>query len=554
MSHPSARQFALAMGREHKSARRWLFGAASIIIILLAALGLRHVSWNVLAFLPFGAIATLAVAGAWLRRGRQVHTASCCQVIVTDKGTSSRRFCAKQVFDVQWSFSGPAGAQLVGVSGLRSPAGTTPNGRLMRAVVEPDDYFTLVPSDSGRNQFSLLHFGKTGSLKKRLTSFGHVKAISSHIILYMGDGQYGTLISLLQEYGPEFSGTFSEIVTSPPQELVLDAIQARGPVDPLEQPRGKHLQVQPPRRLSDWDREVSYARIASGVTITSTAGVSFNTRVFCVQVRDLTELNLGRKADLWWQPDDFHEFLQVRVQIGKAYRQAAKMLGVDVLHVSSVGSHAVAGHEEMIKEWPELTHESRRGLGLGRKRQRAKNRDAYIAAVLKEQKRLWELDVDYPEEALARVAAKYSEKDRSYAHLLAQSYYEADRAPGSADGKDDVPTLAFASLFSRVPSFSEEDSLALNAENNSLIILDDQAEQTEPLSPAAIERKSTKGQASKGFGLSRDTLKTAGLSVTGHSLSRRQRLGAAASADDDGGVESGAESDVNSGAESGDDC
>ncbi|CAE8634208.1 unnamed protein product [Polarella glacialis] len=143
----------------------------------------------------------------------------------------------------------------------------------------------------------------------------------------------------------------------------------------------------------------------------------------------------------------------------------------------------------------------------------AKNRDAYIAAVLKEQKRLWELDVDYPEEALARVAAKYSEKDRSYAHLLAQSYYEADRAPGSADGKDDVPTLAFASLFSRVPSFSEEDSLALNAENNSLIILDDQAEQTEPLSPAAIERKSTKGQASKGFGLSRDTLKTAGLSV-----------------------------------------
>ena len=66
----------------------------------------------------------------------------------------------------------------------------------------------------------------------------------------------------------------------------------------------------------------------------------------------------------------------------------------------------------MCEAYPRLKDESRRGLGLGRKRQRAKNRDAYIAAVVKEQRRQHELGMQ-DEEGLARVAMRFSQKDQA---------------------------------------------------------------------------------------------------------------------------------------------
>mmetsp|Transcript_97946 Transcript_97946/g.281771 ORF Transcript_97946/g.281771 Transcript_97946/m.281771 type:complete len:584 (-) Transcript_97946:217-1968(-) len=179
--------------------------------------------------------------------------------------------------------------------------------------------------------------------------------------------------------------------------------------------------------------------------------VHFNNRVVCSYLRPVPpEL----KADVWWQQEDFDAFLNIRVEIGKAYRAAAKKLGLDIMQVSSVGSHGDEGYRAMIKINSKLCGESRRGLGLGRKRARAKNRDAYIAAVLYEQRRQrrvyqqlhgeassmsadsdvegqdnspnpdgFVLDVD----ALAVAARRVSEKDRLYAHFLAVSYYEQDR-------------------------------------------------------------------------------------------------------------------------------
>ena len=65
----------------------------------------------------------------------------------------------------------------------------------------------------------------------------------------------------------------------------------------------------------------------------------------------------------------------------------------------------------MINSSPSLKDESRRGLGLGRKRTRAKNRVAYISAVAKEQRRQHELGI-VDEDALARVATRFSKNDQ----------------------------------------------------------------------------------------------------------------------------------------------
>mmetsp|Transcript_14270 Transcript_14270/g.39390 ORF Transcript_14270/g.39390 Transcript_14270/m.39390 type:complete len:464 (+) Transcript_14270:85-1476(+) len=249
--------------------------------------------------------------------------------------------------------------------------------------------------------------------------------------------------------------------------------------------------------------------------------VTFNQRVACVVIRDLTELTPSKKSVFWWQPEDFAEFLRVRVEIGRAYRQAAKKLGVDV------GS--------AFPPVPELAHESRRGLGLGRKRQRAKNRDAYIAAVLGEQKRQRqalltaedaevrtplnsELDID----ELARVARSVSEKDRQYAYELGEMYYAADQAAdedsGESPARPTTPTSMAVAEMLRTPSLDEPlFARVLDEKNEDLV----DASCDEPFD---FQRKVSPGQSSKGFGVSRDMLQEVGLSVTGHSISKYQRL------------------------------
>jgi len=97
--------------------------------------------------------------------------------------------------------------------------------------------------------------------------------------------------------------------------------------------------------------------------------ITLKSSVFVCEVEDLSD----QKAELWWQQSDYAEFLRVRVELGKAYRDVAKRRGVPV--------------DSAFPAEPSLAHESRRGLGLGRKRQREKNRRQYIEAVLQEQKR-----------------------------------------------------------------------------------------------------------------------------------------------------------------------
>lgn len=70
-----------------------------------------------------------------------------------------------------------------------------------------------------------------------------------------------------------------------------------------------------------------------------------------------------------------------------------------------------------------MKDESRRGLGLGRRHQRARNRDAYVAAVLSEQRRQRAMGVRDPE-LIAALARKVSRRDTEYAHYLAKMYFE----------------------------------------------------------------------------------------------------------------------------------
>lgn len=299
--------------------------------------------------------------------------------------------------------------------------------------------------------------------------------------------------------------------------------------------------------------------------------VSFNPRVFCTYVRDLTDLPDARKSIIWWQQEDFDEFLKVRVEIGKAYRAAAKLLGLDVMQVSSIGSHGDEGYRAMIQIMPELAHESRRGLGLGRKRQRAKNRDCYIASVINEQQRQrdtfiiqhgegvpFELDDDM----LGRIARAVSKRDLDYAVKLAHLYYEQDRAAefGAAETAPAAPPALVSAPSSRwqpsdLPMQLPSPGLRRTESSSSLSCADPSSpirtqgsfslndeEDPEVLRNTSRRKLGEQRAYSKGFGLSREKLAGYGLSATGHSLSRLAGGRRAADEDTDG-AETGGETE-----------
>lgn len=230
--------------------------------------------------------------------------------------------------------------------------------------------------------------------------------------------------------------------------------------------------------------------------------VRFDPLIAVMTIPCCTELATEKREHLWWQPDDFVNFLRTRLDIAEAYKAAAHSLGVEMFNVCSVGDYAKAAYQATIETYPGLKDESRRGLGLGRRNQRARNRDAYLAAVVNEQGRQKQLGLHDPE-ALASVARAVSRKDREYAHFLAQMYYEQDHA-------DEYPENG------EVQTPSDQDNSDGSPRRSSSLrqIFWEEAEESS---------SSRCCPSSKGFGLTREKLREVGLSATGHVLSKTQR-------------------------------
>jgi len=124
------------------------------------------------------------------------------------------------------------------------------------------------------------------------------------------------------------------------------------------------------------------------------------------------------KDDLWWNAEDFQEFLRVRVALWQEYKDAAKQ-------------NRLRGHSFDIQD-PMLRSESKRGLGLGRVKLRQNNTKRYIQTVLKEQSRQrreanWQPGVPIDVEKIAEAARKVSASDVQYSIKRAEKDFEETR-------------------------------------------------------------------------------------------------------------------------------
>lgn len=550
-------------------------GCRALTIVLPAAFWpfLRLLMPHSVAATSGGVALTLVVLGsilAFYQRQRRRGKATVKVVLQPGQETSSPakvilRVSAKQVFDVQWCFNG---RELV-VSRFKEPAGNSVDGRFIRPAVDLEgDSFELCDSTVRAGHFALRHIDSNSVTKNQLTTYGHVRAIAMDALLYIGDGEYGTLILLKEERQYGSSMAFNIMMMDPPVGIIEGLARAAGAAlessSPACSSRCRAEAVLPgqapgaPRMTSQSTYDVSMLRASSDDRPRMPDRVRFKGEVSRKLIKDMTMLPEDKKSDLWWGAADFAEFLQVRVEIGKAYRAAARKLGVDVLDVSSVGSKGAEAYQHMCELAPCLKDESRRGLGLGRKKERARSRDAYIAAVLEEQERQRQAAIESDDsessglprqrvaEAIARAARLVSEKDREYAHHLAQTYYEQDRLDWwqpSAEKQDSETFSATESPSCRAKRSRSESSVG------SCDCTHDGAENSEEILQVIEEREEEAEEAvrarlnAKGFGLSRDKLQEVGLSATGHALSRHQRLRTVPGSFDDG-MSSAGESDL----------
>eukprot|EP00445_Apocalathium_hangoei_P009793 CAMPEP_0203868600 /NCGR_PEP_ID=MMETSP0359-20131031/17198_1 /ASSEMBLY_ACC=CAM_ASM_000338 /TAXON_ID=268821 /ORGANISM="Scrippsiella Hangoei, Strain SHTV-5" /LENGTH=483 /DNA_ID=CAMNT_0050787037 /DNA_START=71 /DNA_END=1522 /DNA_ORIENTATION=- len=261
--------------------------------------------------------------------------------------------------------------------------------------------------------------------------------------------------------------------------------------------------------------------------------VRFNHRVSAIYVKDLIDESADRKTALWWQQADFEKFLQDRVDIAKAYRAAAKKKGLNLTQVSTEhGTHADEGYRAMLEVNPRLKDESRRGLGLGLKRQRTKNRVAYIAVVVEEQTRQLEAATSVPfrldVEVLAAAAQRASAQDLEHAHHMAGMDFEREQAREQAlqvascetsKALEGQPILATHESFPWQSEGPEDYSGLVHSASFSL---NDELEPT-AATPGNLPPPS-QSFSSKGFGLSREKLQNFGLSATGRTISLYKRL------------------------------
>lgn len=131
------------------------------------------------------------------------------------------------------------------------------------------------------------------------------------------------------------------------------------------------------------------------------SSITFKATVSVSEVPHLGETDI--RNELWWTPEDFQDFLRVRLALANEYKEAVKHQ-----RLRASGSWDIQD--------PTLKQESRRGLGLGRMKLRQNNTRAYLAAVVNEQARQRRecnnvSTILLDDEKLAEVARRISESD-----------------------------------------------------------------------------------------------------------------------------------------------
>ncbi|CAK0893978.1 unnamed protein product, partial [Prorocentrum cordatum] len=240
----------------------------------------------------------------------------------------------------RWSING----RDLSASKFNRPAGNGTSGRFLRADVDlVSDRFQLVEAEDRPGHFALQQLDGRGVLKSQLTTYGQVRAISMDMLLYMGDGEYGTLILLNQEGEYGQTRKFPILMADPPSEIIKGMVGAAAGQQVAS--FAKDSMVDPfrrdsPRNASSSSAVVSMNRMSSekfhrmssdSSSWLCAAQVRFKNEVSQKLGKDFTLLCHESKAELWWTESDFAEFLQVRVEIGKAYRAAAKNMGLNLL-------------------------------------------------------------------------------------------------------------------------------------------------------------------------------------------------------------------------------
>lgn len=208
---------------------------------------------------------------------------------------------------------------------------------------------------------------------------------------------------------------------------------------------------------------------------------TFKPTVSCVEVPNLRESPFETRQALWWQHEDFAQFLKLRMGLEKAYQTALRQ---DDMHA--------------FLQRLEQEDQTRRGLGLGRATVRLNSTRAYVNAVLTEQERQLSLGI-FDDNSLCKVAQAVSLIDLEYS--MANAARDAEQSLAYQEEETEEQQQAQEQM-------SRRDSVTVCSgmkRCDSFGLFDPQHD------PEVPDHSPT----TKGFGLSCDELQQLGLRATG---------------------------------------
>ena len=248
--------------------------------------------------------------------------------------------------------------------------------------------------------------------------------------------------------------------------------------------------------------------------------ISFKATVSVSEVPHLGETDI--KTDLWWTPEDFQDFLRVRLALANEYKEAVKEK-----RLRASGSWDIQD--------PTLKQESRRGLGLGRMKLRQNNTRAYLAAVVNEQSRQrrecnWSQGMVFDDVKLAEVARRISDSDVKASIERAErdsktvrkdheetfsKVVEKERTEESIEQPEQEPNPPSPSERSESSHEPSPQSGGFGMKRVESVTLVDREEIDSDDECAQFMAERRVAEKSKGFGLSREILHDAGLRANG---------------------------------------
>jgi hypothetical protein len=144
--------------------------------------------------------------------------------VLASAGILDIKLSPAQVFDVQWNIQGTT----FNASGFTRPFASTGSGQMTQteldAITAASQYFGFFESTTNPGTYGFAVFNPDGTVSRVLHNTGSFRALSPDVIFYLGNGFWGTVLTITEGFNYGASKSWTDIINHPTQQQLNDYV------------------------------------------------------------------------------------------------------------------------------------------------------------------------------------------------------------------------------------------------------------------------------------------------------------------------------------------